>query len=130
MSHTGRPPERSFGLSLGAMLWAIAILIALRGRIVRAEIVAGAGTMLVALGAFKPDLLRVPSTLWWRLAQVLAWINARILLTLLFFVALMPAGVFRRLAGWDPLGRRRDKWPGWSPHPSRYADPKHYSRMF
>jgi len=130
MSHAESPPERSFGLSLGSILWAIAILMVLRGRVVRAEILAGIGTVLVALGAFKPKLLKAPSALWWRFARVLAWINARVLLTLLFFAALMPAGIVRRLAGWDPLARRRDGWAGWSPHPPRYADPKHYNRMF
>ena len=130
MSHTEPPDERSFGLSIGSILWAIAILIALRGRIVRAEILAAIGTVLVVLGAFKPALLKIPSAVWWRFARTLAWINARVLLTLLFFVALLPAGIVRRLAGWDPLARRRDRWAGWSPHPPRYADPKHYSRMF
>ena len=130
MSHTEPPNERSFGLSIGSILWAIAILIALRGRIVRAEILAAIGTVLVVLGAFKPTLLKIPNAVWWRFARTLAWINARVLLTLLFLFALLPAGIVRRLAGWDPLARRRDRWAGWSPHPPRYADPKHYSRMF
>ena len=130
MSHAERPPERSFGLSIGSILWAIGILLALRGRVGRGEIFAAIGTVLVVLGAFKPELLKGPSDLWWRFAGVLAWINARVLLTLFFFVVLMPAGIVRKLAGWDPLARRRDRWPGWSPYPSRYRDPKHYSRMF
>jgi hypothetical protein len=130
MSHTEPPPERSFGLSLGAVLWAVALLLALRGRTGRAEMAAAVGTVLILFGVFKPGLLNKPNALWWRAARALAWINARVLLTLLFFAVLMPAGIVRRLAGWDPLARRRGRWPGWSPHSPRYADPKHYSRMF
>lgn len=130
MSRVEQPPERSFGLSLGSVFWAIALLMVLRGRVLRAEILAAIGTVLVVLGAFRPGVLKGPNALWWRFARVLAWINARVLLTLFFFVALMPAGIVRKLAGWDPLARRRAGWPGWSPHPARYADPKHYNRMF
>jgi Saxitoxin biosynthesis operon protein SxtJ len=130
MSYAAPPRDRSFGFSLGSIFWAIAILAALRGRAVRAETLAGIGTVLIALGALKPSLLRRPHELWWRFARVLAYVNARILLTILFFGVLVPVGLLRRLAGWDPLARRRDRWAGWSPHPSRYADPKHYSRMF
>ena len=127
---TGEGRDRSFGLSVGSVLCAIAALMAFRGHFVRAEIFGALGAALIVFGALKPSLLRGPSALWWRFAGVLAWINARVLLTLLFFVALVPLGIFRRLAGWDPLGRRRERWLGWAPHSSRYADPKHYSRMF
>jgi hypothetical protein len=35
-----------------------------------------------------------------------------------------------RLTGRDPLARRRDKWPGWSPYPERYRNRKHYEQMY
>ena len=130
MSYAAPPRERSFGLSLGSILCAIAVLSAFRGHVLRAEIVAGVGAVLIVLAALMPALLKRPNDLWWRLARVLSYVNARVLLTVLFFAVLVPVGVVRRLAGWDPLGRRREKWAGWLPHPPRYADPKHYSRMF
>jgi Saxitoxin biosynthesis operon protein SxtJ len=130
MSETVQRRERSFGLSIGSVLLTIAAVSAFRGHVLRAETVAGVGAVLIVLAALKPALLKRPNDLWWRLARVLAYVNARVLLTLLFFAVLVPVGMVRRLAGWDPLGRRREKWAGWSPHPPRYADPKHYSRMF
>ncbi len=66
---------------------------------------------------------------WWKLVHVLGYINARIILTVLFTVLLVPIGLFWRVAGKDPLGRRR-AGTGWSPYPGRYRDPKHYSRMY
>jgi hypothetical protein len=128
--HAAFARERSFGLSIGSILEAFAVLIAFRGRVVRAEILGVVGTVLVVLGALKPALLRRPSNLWWRFGHALAYVNARVLLTLLFAVALVPVGLVWRLTRKDPLGRRRDRWSGWSPHPARYADPKHYGRMF
>jgi hypothetical protein len=43
---------------------------------------------------------------------------------------LVPIALIWRLTGKDPLARRRDKWPGWSPSPARYRDRKHYERMY
>jgi Saxitoxin biosynthesis operon protein SxtJ len=129
-THAPLARERSFGLSIGSLMLASALLFAFRGRLVRAEILAVVGIVLVVLGAFKPVLLKAPSDVWWRFAHVLAYVNARVLLTVLFAAALVPVSVVWRLTGRDPLARRRDRWPGWSPHPHRYADPKHYTRMF
>ena len=112
------------------MLCAIAALLAWHGRVLRAEILACAGGVLIAIGVLKPALLERPSRWWWRIAGVLGYVNARILLTVLFAAGLAPVGLLWRLSGRDPLSRRRDSWPGWSPHPARYRDTKHYERMF
>jgi hypothetical protein len=130
MSHSVRRRDRHFGLSIGSILLAGAALFALRGHVLRAEILAAIGAVLVVLGAVAPALLKWPSEAWWRFARVLAYVNARVLLTVLFAVALVPIGLVWRVTGRDPLARRRDRWPGWSPHPPRYADPRHYNRMF
>ncbi len=122
--------ERSFGISVGGVLCAIAVFLAWRGRVARAEVVSGAGALLVVLGLARPMLLKPVSDVWWRFSRVLGHVNARILLTLLFVLVLVPLGLLWRLTGKDPLSRRRDRWPGWSPHPARYRDPKHYARMF
>jgi hypothetical protein len=131
MAHKGpKNPERSFGLSVGGLLCVIAIFLIWRGRIGRAEILGTIGGVLVVLGLVNPRLLKWPSDLWWRFARALAYVNARILLTLLFTIALVPLNAIWRIIGNDPLTRRRDKWPGWSAYPARYRDHKHYSRMY
>ena len=123
-------PERSFGISVGAVLCAIALILAWRGRLVRAEVLGAIGALLVVLGLLRPSLLKWPSAWWWRFSKALGHVNARVLLTLLFVVVLAPMGFVWRLIGRDPLARHKGAWRGWSPYPSRYRDHHHYRRMF
>ena len=58
------------------------------------------------------------------------YVNARVLLTVLFGLVLTPLGLVWRVTGKDPLARRRSTWQGWSAYPSRYQDRQHYERMF
>jgi membrane protein required for beta-lactamase induction len=45
---------------------------------------------------------------WMVVVRALAWINARIILTVVFYLILTPVGLVRRLMGYDPLNRRLD----------------------
>lgn len=123
-------PERSFGVSVGAVLCAIAAVLLWRHRVVRAEVIGAIGVLLLLAGLVAPRLLARPSAVWWRFSRTLGHINARVLLTLFFALILTPVGLIWRLTGKDPLARTRAKWPGWSAYPARYRDARHYSRMF
>jgi len=123
-------PERSFGVSVGGVLIVIAAVLLWRGRVVRAEVLAGIGAVLIVLGVLSPALLKWPSAVWWRFSRALGHVNARVLLTVFFALILTPVGLVWRVAGKDPLGRRKGSWPGWTPYPERYRDPNHYLRMF
>ncbi len=122
--------ERSFGISVGGVLIAIAAGLAWRGRIDRAAILAAIGLVLVVFGLTAPRLLKYPSMAWWKMAMVLGYVNARIILTIIFAIVLTPVGVLWRLIGKDPLARRRKNWNGWSPSPPRYRNPNHFNRMY
>jgi hypothetical protein len=108
---------------IAAVLWS-------RGRIGRAEIVAGVGGFLIVAGVVYPPLLKYPSAAWWRFSRALGHFNARVLLTILFTVVLVPLSLVWRATGKDPLARRRDRWPGWSPPPPRYRSRTHYEKMY
>ena len=123
-------PERSFGISVGIVLCGIAALLWWKDRPVRAEVVGGIGAFLLIAGLVYAPLLKYPSAAWWRFSRVLGHFNARILLTLLFSIVLVPLSLIWRAAGHDPLARRRDRWQGWTPYPARYRDRKHYERMY
>jgi hypothetical protein len=130
MTKGPRNPERSFGVSVGLVLCAIAALLWWRHRVGRAEVVGAFGLGLLACGLVYPPILKWPSAVWWRFSRALGYVNARILLGILFFFVLTPLSLVWRITGKDPLARRRDRWPGWSPYPARYRDHKHYSRMY
>jgi hypothetical protein len=123
-------PERSFGISVGAVLLLIAAVLVWRGRMTAAEIVGPVGAVLLILGLTKPSLLKWPSKLWWKMAIALGHVNARIILTIAFVIVLTPIGLLWRLLGKDPLARRRKNWDGWSPSPPRFRDPDHFTRMY
>lgn len=125
-----RNPERSFGISVGAVLCAIALFSLWRGRVGRAEWIGAVGVALVVFGLLRPLALKPISDPWWKLAAALGWVNARVLLTIMFAIVLTPLGLVWRMLGTDPLARRRRSWNGWSAYPPRYKDKRHFERMF
>jgi hypothetical protein len=129
-SKTARNEERSFGISVGGVLCLIAAILVWRGRTGRAGVVGGIGALLIVAGLLYAPMLKYPSAAWWRLSRALGYVNARVLLTILFSIVLVPLSMVWRLTGKDPLARRRDKWAGWTPYPARYRDRKHYERMY
>jgi hypothetical protein len=123
-------PERSFGIAVGTVLCAIAALLLWRHRVGRAEILGTIGITLLFFGLTYPPILKWPSAAWWKFARILGYVNARIILTVLFSIIFVPLSLVWKLTGKDPLNRRRDRWPGWSLYPARYRDANHYRRMF
>jgi len=123
-------PERSFGVSIGGVMLVYAALTLWRGHVTRAAVVGGLGAGLVLAWLIVPRLLRWPSAVWWTVARFLGYWNARILLTVLFGLILVPVSAMWRLTGRDPLTRKRTGWAGWTPYPDRYRDRAHFARMF
>jgi hypothetical protein len=123
-------PERSFGLSVGTVLVLIAAILWWRERMLGAQAVGAIGAVLVILGQFAPALLKVPSRWWWRFALVLGWINARVILSVLFLLVLSPIGLLWRVIGRDPLRMRKTAGPAWLPYPKRYRSRDHFQRMY
>jgi len=124
-----RKEERSFGWSVGGVLALIAVLQWWRGRTLAAELFAGVGVLLLVAATAAPTALVVPNRLWRRFAHVLGWFNARVLLTVFFFLVLTPAGVIMRLLGRDPLARG-ERGSSWTAYGDRVGDPQHFERSF
>jgi F0F1-type ATP synthase assembly protein I len=55
-----------------------------------------------------PPALRYVHWLWVRIGLILGWINSRIILTILFFVVILPLGLVMRALGHDPVARKLD----------------------
>ena len=125
-----RGRERSFGLSVGSVLVLLAFALAWRGVRPSATVAGATGVALLVLGAARPLWLRPLSVAWWTLAHALGWLNARLLLSLAFFLLLTPLRAIWRIMRYDPLERRREAFRGWSEYPKRYHDASHFDRMF
>ena len=107
MSHTHTTRQlRQFGLLVGGIfgamglwplvwrhqsprLWAVTLAVAL---------------VLPALVA--PRVLAPAHRAWMALAEVLAWVNTRILLGLVFYLVVTPIGLLMRLLKRDPMRRQ------------------------
>ena len=122
--------DRSFGISVGTVLLLITAFLVWRGRMTAAQIMGPIGAILLVLGLLRPSLLKYPSAAWWKFALVLGHVNSRIILTVAFALVLTPIGLLWRVIGKDPLARRKQNWPGWSPYPDRYQKPDHFTRMY
>ena len=55
-----------------------------------------------------PPALRYVHWVWVRIGFILGWINSRIILTILFFVVILPLGILMRALGHDPVARKLD----------------------
>ncbi len=131
MTHKGPAnPEKSFGISVGIVLLLIAGFLVWRERLATAQVMGGIGAVLLVLGLVQPRLLKWPSAVWWRFAMILGYVNARIILTVIFTIVFSPLGLLWRIIGNDPLARKRRNWPGWSPYPARYRKSDHFTRMY
>jgi cell division protein FtsW (lipid II flippase) len=85
--------------------------------------------LLLVCAAVAPSLLRPVYRAWMRLGEVLAWINTRIILTLVFFLVVTPIGIVMRLFGKSPIStqRRESYWTDVEPH--SYGD-RHVEKQF
>jgi hypothetical protein len=64
---------------------------------------------LIGPGLVAPGLLAPAYRAWMKLAEVLAWVNTRIVLGLVFYGVVTPIGLVMRLLGHDPMRRAYDR---------------------
>ncbi len=62
--------------------------------------------VLLCISLIAPVLFFPVTWCWWQLARLLAALNMRILLTLIFFLLVVPVGLWRRWRGRDSLRLR------------------------
>jgi len=71
-------------------------------------VVGGAALFFLIAGLIFPRGLGPIEWAWMKLALVLSWVMTRVILTLTFFLAMLPIGLVMRLLRHDPLRLRRD----------------------
>jgi hypothetical protein len=106
---TGKRQLRSFGLIVGGGFAVVALApLAFHGRSPRiwALILA---LFLSATAFISPLALRPFHRVWMTIGEALGWLNTRILLTVLFYVVIVPIGVILRAVGNDPMRRKLER---------------------
>lgn len=79
------------------------------------------GLIVAAFGTIAPNALRGLYFVWMAIGLTLGAIVTRIILSLVFLVAVVPTGLIMRLLGKDPLQRELD------PQAESYWIPKEYA---
>jgi hypothetical protein len=126
----GTKELRSFGLVLGAMfaaLFGVWPLLRHRPSPSWPWILA---SLLWILALICPAALRYLHRGWTRLGLALGWVNTRIILTLLFAITIVPAGLMMRLFGRDRMARKLDPDCASYRVPSRQRPDKDMERPF
>jgi hypothetical protein len=96
---------RKSALLVAAVLSAIAAWNLYRGRTGVVIVFGAIGAALIIVG-FIPAAARAFHNVWMRFAAALGHVNSRVLLTLMYYLAVTPYGLVSRLVGRDPLRRR------------------------
>jgi hypothetical protein len=96
---------RSFGLTVGGVFFLVGLWPKLsHGQAFRWWAVA-LGGLLIILGAILPKSLGPAYRVWMALAQLLGWINTRLILGVVYYVVIVPIGLLMRLMNKDAMHR-------------------------
>tara|TARA_Y100001978_G_C23660391_1_gene418359 strand:+ start:641 stop:1033 length:393 start_codon:yes stop_codon:yes gene_type:complete len=113
---------REFGLliAFGFPIFIGWILPAITGHVFRTW------TLLLAipcflLGIFKPSLLSYPYKLWMKFGNILAWLNSRIILGLVFLIVLQPIAFIMKILGYDPLRTKKSNEKSYRENKQKYS---------
>ncbi|HNX68416.1 MAG TPA: SxtJ family membrane protein [Candidatus Omnitrophota bacterium] len=122
---------REFGLLVGGVFLAIGGLLWWRGRAHYLYFVFP-GACLAAAGAVCPGVLKPLQKAWMTLAVLMGWVMTRVLMTLLFYIAITPIGLIMRLTGKDILDMRLEprKPSYWNLRKKIPHSPADYEKQF
>lgn len=67
------------------------------------------GAILIVLGLALPKILMPVYKIWMTIGHYLGWINTRIILSIMFYLIILPVGTVRRLLGKDSMSRSFNK---------------------
>ena len=107
MARSSPAELRKFGLTVGLVLGALGGFLFWKHSSA-APYFAGVAAALIGFGLVAPRLLKPVYIAWMSLAVVLGFIMTRVILTVLFSLVFVPAGVVMRILRKDPLKQRYD----------------------
>lgn len=67
------------------------------------------GALLLVFASTLPTTLKPVYLVWMTIGNILGWINTRIILSIMFYLIILPVGLIKRLAGTDSMTRAMSK---------------------
>ncbi len=105
----GRNRElRSFGLLVGAAFLLIGLWPLLNQATSRNWSLLLAGVLILP-ALLQPMWLKTPHAIWLKVGAALGWFNTRLILGILYIVAILPVAILLRITGKTPLQLKFDK---------------------
>ncbi len=89
-----------------------------------------AGAVLASLAIVLPVVLKPVYRVWMTAGHYLGWVNTRIILSIMFYLIILPAGTVRRLLGKDSMKRSLNGKEESYRVTSSDPDKKHVERPF
>ncbi len=88
--------------------------------------------LFFVLAVVLPAALKPVYIAWMRFAALLGWVNSRLILLVIFYLAMAPMGLVMRLFGKDPLERKIDKNKEsyWKQNGQKSFSAQDYERQF
>jgi hypothetical protein len=127
---TDRATLRKFGLIVasGFVLISLIIFIKHRHSVVPTAVIA---LSFMLMATFTPALLKHLHIVWMKLADILSWVNTRLLLGIIFYLVFSPVGLCLRLFKIDLLERNPKGLNGsyWKPKVKERTLPADYRRQ-
>jgi hypothetical protein len=125
-----RAQLRSFGLIVGGGFAVVALWpLIFRGQPPRPWALGLAAVLAVAALA-APSALGPVHRVWMTIGETLGWVNSRVILTLVYYVVIVPIGLIRRLGGHDPMRRRFEPDAATYRIPHAGRPPSHLHRQY
>ena len=86
--------------------------------------------IFLSWGLLHPDSLFTVYRIWLKFGHVAGWLNTRIILGIIFYFIIFPAGILMRLLGNDPMARKLDSSTNSYRIISEHLDKNHIERPY
>ena len=122
---------RKFGITIGLILLIIAGFLFWKEK-ESYQIFLTVGTILFVLVILVPAVLKPIYWIWMIFATILGWIMTRVILSLLFYIIIVPIGLILRAFGKQFLELRWDKSKGsyWNYRTNEHLQNENYEKQF
>ena len=123
---------RSFGLWVGGAFCALSGLVYWWGFPIGFKVTAAIGGLLLLTGLLWPISLKYVYRGWMKFAFAAAWLNTRLILSLMFYLVMTPVAALLKLFGKRPLVLHWDKQAPtyWIRREKVPFDPTRYEKHF